>query len=435
MADRVGRASIASSGRAWWLTGLLEGAFVVLSLMVVAGVHESASTAAAVTMWAVVAVTTGLTMHMSLAHGQVRAVALTTGLAALLVMLGASPSLLAVVVVTGLCGAKAVAHSASRASVLRAGVWTGVIGALSRVGVALLVPRSTAWHLVAESAGAGAGGLLGASAVLGIGPIAEWVFGHTTRLTMNERLDFDHPLLRSLMNAAPGTFQHSVNVGVLADAAASAIHADALVARVGGLYHDVGKMRAPTFFIENQRDVNPHDGLDPRESAAILRAHVSDGVDLVRAHGLGERIVDFVREHHGTCVMRPFQAKAAGLDRSPEPEHTYRYSGPAPRSRETAIVMIADQLEATARAAPPADDAARHEVVRRTLAHIRDENQLEASGLSSDDLTAIQTGLERALGAMYHHRMTYPLAAAVPPRRSPLADVKRLLRRSRWSFR
>ncbi len=407
---------------------LKEIAFVLLSLAVIAAAYAGTPDSAALRTVAVLAATTGLAMHVRLARGRWRALSYTAAAAAVLTVVGAAPQLLVAALVMGLVGAELVAPCASRTCVLQAGVWTAVVGALSRVCLQIALPSQRAADLAIETMASSAAGLLAASAVLAVGPFAESVFGHTTRLTMNELLDFDHPLLRQLMTAAPGTFQHSVNVGVLADAAAKAIHADALAARVGGLYHDVGKMRAPAFFVENQDGVNPHATLDPRESARILRAHVSDGVDLVRARRLGERIADFVREHHGTGVMRLFEAKGAALARGDEPDGAYRYTGPRPRSRETAIVMIADQLEATARAVPLLDDAARLDLVRKTVARIREEHQLEESGLSDADVEAIETGLVRALRAMHHHRMTYPDAGPQTPRPSPPAGVKQALR-------
>jgi putative nucleotidyltransferase with HDIG domain len=251
--------------------------------------------------------------------------------------------------------------------------------------------------------------------MLMLAPLAEGLFGHITRLTMSEWLSYEHPLLRQLASTAPGTFQHSVNVGVLADAAAGAIGADPLLARVGGLYHDVGKMNAPEYFIENQHQQNPHDDLDPSESARILRAHVVDGVDLVQRHRMGQRLADFVREHHGTSQMRLLRDKAEGLGQSVD-DDTYRYPGPSPQSRETGLLMIADQLEATARSNPPGDDAQCDALVRTTMERIQGERQLDDSGLTVGDLARAERGFSRALQAMYHRRLSYPSSDDRPQR-------------------
>jgi putative nucleotidyltransferase with HDIG domain len=263
--------------------------------------------------------------------------------------------------------------------------------------------------VLAEGIGALIGGFLSAPLMFTLAPLAEGVFGHVTRLTMSEWLSYEHPLLRRLGSAAPGTFQHSVNVGVLANAAAADLGADALLARVGGLYHDVGKLNAAAYFIENQHGPNPHDGLEPEESARILLAHVTDGLALANQHRMGERIADFVREHHGSGEMRSLRTKAEARGQSVTGD-TYRYPGPRPRSRETGIVMIADQLEATARSKAPADDAECLAIVRATVARIREEGQLDTSGLTEQDLTLAERGFARALQAMYHRRLPYPPA-------------------------
>jgi putative nucleotidyltransferase with HDIG domain len=295
---------------------------------------------------------------------------------------------------------------------------TGVVSGLATFAGFMAVESLGGGQALRESFGAAAGGFVSASLVLTLGPAAEWVFGHTTRLSMSEWLNYEHPLLRALASAAPGTFQHSINVGVLAHSAASEIGADALLARVAGLYHDVGKMRAPEYFIENQHGANPHDQLHPWDSAVILRANVSDGVAFLAAHRMGTRLADFVREHHGTGRMRLLQERAASLDPSDGHQETYQYSGPRPRSRETAILMIADQVEATARSAPPADDAACDEIIRRTIARIRDEHELDDAGVSERDLGRIHRGLSRALQAMFHRRLPYP-AAGTPGQPGP----------------
>lgn len=211
----------------------------------------------------------------------------------------------------------------------------------------------------------------------------------TTRRTLTEWLSFEHPLLVELATKAPGTLQHSVNVGVLATSAAAAIGADALLARVGSLYHDVGKAAAPEYFVENQDGPNPHDALDPIASARVIRAHVLDGVDRVLAHRMSQRVVDFVLEPHGTSTLRyqRAQAEERGLF-DPADAGVFSYPGPRPRSRETGIVMLADQIEATARSAPPVDTAACEEIVLRTIARVRDEGELDDSGLTVRDPSA-----------------------------------------------
>jgi putative nucleotidyltransferase with HDIG domain len=376
----------------------------------------------------VLAVSTAAAMHGRLALGWWRAVALTGAFAGALVLLGAPPWFATTAVATGLAAAALIARCSSRGTVLSAGAWTGLAASVAALGSLTVLPAVAA---VREAVAAAIGSALGAPLMLVAGPAAEWLFGHATRLTIAEWLSYDRPLLLALAARAPGTFQHSINVAVLADAGARAIGADALMARVGGLYHDVGKQRAPDFFVENQQGANPHDDLDPHESAKILAAHVTDGVDLVLHEGMGERVAAFVREHHGTSSMRLFAAKAKANGAPDAEGSTFRYPGPRPRSRETAILMMADQLEATARSTPPGDAAACTALVRETMARIDGEGQLEESGLTRDDRRRLEPALSRALLAMHHRRLTYPPADAGSRPSRPVPLLPRRLARGR----
>ena len=324
---------------------------------------------------------------------------------AMLVVVGAEWAIIVAAFLAAAVAGEVLATRNSRESVIPAGLLSGASAAVLLL-VWLLVDRGLGhWDLTTEMvAGAAVGGLLGAPMALAVGPLAEWAFDHTTRLTMAEWLNFEHPLLRDLASVAPGTFQHSVSVSVLADAAAHAVGADGFLARLGGLYHDVGKVKAPEYFGENQHGVNPHATLLPWESAAILRAHVDDGVQLLLHHGMLRPLARFVREHHGTSLMPGLVSHPAAAGGGRE---TYRYFGPAPQSRETAIVMIADQIEAIARVAPPVDGPACTALVRQTLARLSEHGELGSSGLTGDDLERMVPALSSALLAMYHRRVGY----------------------------
>jgi putative nucleotidyltransferase with HDIG domain len=361
-----------------------------------------------------VAITTA--MYTRLAAGRWVTAVQTLASGVVLPLLGAPPRLVGVVLACSLAAAELAPRSTSRAGLLRtASLIAALAGAVMFSGVAAATPMP--WRrIVGDAVAAGAAGFLAAPSLLAFAPIAEWLFRHVTPLTLTEWLNYDHPLLRELATRAPATFQHSVSVGLLADAAARAIRANPLLARVGGLYHDVGKIRAPGYFYENQSGHNPHDELDPEISAGILRAHVSDGVELVTAHHMGGRIADFVREHHGTGLMRVFRDKAARQGRLDDAgDAMFRYDGPRPRSCETAIVMIADQLEATVRASPPADPAAAEAVTALTIERIVASGELNDAPLREGDLDRVRPALTRAVFAMYHRRLRYPEAAASPP--------------------
>lgn len=332
---------------------------------------------------------------------------------AVLVVLGAEWEIVVAALLAAIVAGEVLAARASRESVIPAGLLSGASAAVFLLFWLLVERGISNWDLTAATvAGAAAGGLLGAPMALAVGPLAEWLFDHTTRITMAEWLNFEHPLLRELASVAPGTFQHSVSVSVLCDAGASAIGADAFLARVGALYHDVGKLRAPEYFGENQYGVNPHAALPPWQSAAILRAHVDDGVSLLRYYGMVRPLARFVREHHGTSLMPGLAAHPAAADARDE---AYRYLGPSPQSRETAILMLADQLEAMARVAPPVDGTACAALVRDTIARVRESGELADAGLSASDLERLVPAFGSALQAMYHRRVGYgrvPAAAS-----------------------
>ena len=380
--------------------------------------------AGAVATGTTVAVATAMGMYARLAIGRWWAAVQILVAAIAVSILGAPPRLIGVLLITGLVACEIIARHAHRAAILRVGGWLGVAaGVTSLSGIASAVPVPARMALF-EGLGAMAGAFLSVPLMFTVAPLAEALFGHVTRLTMAEWLNYEQPLLRQLASVAPGTFQHSVNVGVLANAAAGEIGADALLARVGGLYHDVGKMHAPAYFIENQHGPNPHDDLEPADSARILRAHVIDGVELVTQHRMGERVADFVREHHGSSEMRLFRDKAASQGQSFS-DDTYRYPGPRPRSRETGLLMLADQLEATARATPPADETECDAIVRATIDRVRDEGQLDDSELTKADLALAERGFSRALQAMYHRRLSYPTSGDGAPHRPLMLPTRR----------
>lgn len=269
-----------------------------------------------------------------------------------------------------------------------------------------------------------AGGL---SAVVTVGLFALLgsVFGVTTRLQLMELAQLNAPLLRRLQDEAPGTFHHSIIVGNLAERAADLIGADSLLVRVGSYYHDIGKMARPGFFIENQLSgANPHDGLDPVTSAEILREHVAHGVELGRRYRLPERVREFIPEHHGTRLVAYFYRLAAQQDPDIDQEQ-FTYAGPRPRSRETAIVMLADSTEAMVRAAKDRSQERIDAMVESVIAERLAEGQFDDCDLTLRDLRVIAESFKRSLRAIYHPRVEYPAptaaeqerrrAAALPP--------------------
>jgi len=237
--------------------------------------------------------------------------------------------------------------------------------------------------------------------------------GLTTALQLIEISRPDFPLLQFFLRNAPGTYQHSLQVANLAEQAAELIGADALLTRVGALFHDVGKSLNPMFFIENQPqgEVNTHEDLDPAEAAAVIIAHVSDGVAMARKHKLPRRIDDFVLEHHGTMIARyqyNHAVEEAGGDPTKVDIEKYRYPGPRPRSRETALLMLADGSEARARAQRPQTEEDIRKIVLATIESAQKQGQLDNAPLTSRDLSNITDTFVNILRGAYHPRISYP---------------------------
>ena len=247
-------------------------------------------------------------------------------------------------------------------------------------------------------------------------PVLESSFGLLTRARLLELADQERPLLRRLSCEAPGTFEHTLMICGLAEEGARAIGADVDLIRTGSLYHDVGKLHAPNWFIENQKDgPNPHDSLDdPQASAAVLQAHVDEGLKLARRHRLPRPIADFIPEHQGTLKMGYFLHKARERDPDVD-ESRFRYRGPAPRSRETAVLMLADGCEAALRSLPPdtSDDQAR-DTVRRIVESRQRDGQLSKSTLSRSEVELVVRAFVQVWRRMRHRRIPYP----IPARRS-----------------
>lgn len=239
------------------------------------------------------------------------------------------------------------------------------------------------------------------------------LLGLTTTLRLLEISRPDSPLLQLLLRKAPGTYQHSLQVTNLAEQAAEKIGADALLVRVGALFHDVGKMKNPLFFIENQAlgSINTHEDLAPEESAAIIIRHVTDGVSLARKYRLPHRIIDFILEHHGSNITR-YQYSQALNNADGDPDkvklENFRYPGPAPRSRETALLMLADSTEAWSRAEQPQTEEELRALIHKSIETVQQSGQLDHTRLTLRDLTIIKESFVSTLRGTLHPRVQYP---------------------------
>lgn len=253
--------------------------------------------------------------------------------------------------------------------------------------------------------------LLGGFATLFVQPLIyayEKLFGLVSDMSLLELSDTNSKLLKELSNKAPGTFHHSLNVANLAEAAANEIDANAMLVRVGALYHDIGKMANPTFFTENQTtSVNPHDELDPKESAEIIINHVIYGIEMAKRNNLPDRLIDFIRTHHGTSLVFYFYKKAQENDEDVNVED-YRYPGPTPFSKETAILMMSDSVEAASKSLKEPTATLIDEFVEKIINKQMDEGQFLNANITFKEIQNIKKILKRKLKNIYHLRIEYP---------------------------
>lgn len=326
-------------------------------------------------------------------------------------------------ILTSFIGALTLGRGKRISAFIWAGIAIGLSGSAVILAYRLTNPYSDLIGLATLVAAAFVNGIASSS----LGLLFQYIFsqflGVTTALQLLEISRPDHPLLQFILQNAPGSYQHSLQVAVLAEQAAEKIGADSMLVRVGGLYHDAGKALNPSFFIENQigGQLNTHDDLDPSESARIIIEHVTNGVTLARKYRLPNRIQDFIREHHGTLMTRYQFAKAlelAGNDTSRVDETKFRYPGPEPRSRETAILMLADGCQARVRAELPQTEEEIRSVVRKVIEYCEKEGQLDHTQLTMRDLSIITESFVSTLKNTYHPRIRYP---EITPATQPLS--------------
>lgn len=253
-------------------------------------------------------------------------------------------------------------------------------------------------------------GVLVAAVISLLLPVIEYSFGVTTDISLIELLDLDQPLMRSLMINAPGTYHHSVIAGSLAEAAAEAVGANPLMARVSAYYHDIGKIKMPEYFVENQRSAaNKHEKLTPSMSSMILISHVKEGIELARQYKLPQTVTDIIQQHHGTSLITYFFQKAmeSNVEGIPSQDN-YRYPGPKPQSRVAALVMMADSVEAASRSLTEPTPARISALVDRIINNIFLDGQIDECELTLKDLSEIKKRFTYILTSIFHRRIEYP---------------------------
>lgn len=317
-----------------------------------------------------------------------------------------------------LIGAREAVYCNQRSTLLKAGLWVGLANILVilclRVKLGDTPPIET---LVGDAAMGFLSGILSGIIAAGFVPLIEVVFSYTTDIKLLELGNLNHPLLKDLILNAPGTYHHSIVTGSLVEAAAEAIGANQLLARVGAYYHDIGKMKTPLYFIENQEGVeNRHDKLSPNMSSLILLSHVKEGIEKAREYKLGKVISDIIQQHHGTNLINYFYQKAKGKENPSEAfvdEKDFRYPGPKPQNKEAALVMLGDAVEASSRILTDPTPARIQGLVQRTINNFFTDGQLDECELTLKDLHLIAKSFTRVLIGVFHHRIKYPGKSSV----------------------
>ena len=302
----------------------------------------------------------------------------------------------------------------SRTKLIYVGLCAGGVAFATALGVSTLAGQPMGPALLVDAAWFAFSAVVAGVLMTGLLPFIERLFEVQTDLSLLELGDVAHPLLQELVRRAPGTYNHSINVASIAEAAAEAIGANSLLVRVGAYFHDIGKMLKPGYFVENQgQDVNRHESLLPAMSTLVIIAHVKDGADLARKHHLPRSIIDFIEQHHGTTLVEYFFDRATRQnEEDPDggeiDESSFRYPGPKPQSREAGIMMLADAVESASRTlvdpTPSRIENLVHDMAMKRLL----DGQFEECSLTLREIHIVSESLVKSLTAVYHGRVKYP---------------------------
>lgn len=308
----------------------------------------------------------------------------------------------------------AIHRASQRSSILKAGIMVSLFGSVAVIALMLVESSVDRTELLQAVGFMFASGLLTAVLVIGMMPFFEVTFGILSALKLVELSNPNHPLLRKLLTETPGTYHHSLMVGNLSEAAAESVGANGLLCRVGSFYHDVGKTKRPSYFIENQNGgVNPHDKLDPKVSASIIIAHAKDGAEMLKQHKLPKPIRDIAEQHHGTTFLKFFyyKAKKQAEEQGRECEWTeddFRYPGPKAQSKEAAIVGIADSVEAAVRSLAHPTVEQVENIIGKIIKDRLDDQQFNECDLTLREMDRVAQTLKETVIGMFHSRIEYP---------------------------
>ncbi len=302
----------------------------------------------------------------------------------------------------------------SRSRIVHIGLIAAAAALPTTIGAGITCGQPLLPGLVLDGLWYSGGAILAGMFMTALLPFLEKWFGIQTDISFVELSDANHPLLKQLVQRAPGTYNHSINVASLAESAAEAIGANGLVCRVGAYFHDIGKMRKPEYFVENQSaDENKHNNLVPTMSTLVIIAHVKDGVEMARQHHLPRAILDIIQQHHGTTLVEYFFHQATRRSEESDdpvevPESDFRYPGPRPQTPEAAVLMLADAVESASRTlrdpTPSRIEGLVHTLSKKKL----DDGQFDECAITLQQLRMIEDSLVKSLNAMYHARVKYP---------------------------
>jgi len=356
-----------------------------------------------------------LAMTISIVYRQEFAL-LVTASVALAVVLNSGSNLANFVTLTATCSAATLSLTRirSRSKLIFVGLGASVVAFATKYGVGIVSGQPATLALLEASAWQGAWAIVAGFLMTGILPFVEKTYGVLTDISLLEMGDAAHPVLQELAQRAPGTYNHSITVASIAETAAESIGSNGLLTRVGAYFHDIGKMLKPEYFVENQNaSNNRHEGLNPAISTLVIIAHVKDGADLARRNGLPKALIDFIEQHHGTTLVEYFYRVAnQKIEQNPDEQEVdetiYRYPGPKPQTKETAVLMICDAVESACRTLVE-PTASRIETLVEEISMKRLlDGQFDECGLTLSELRKIQTSVTKSLTAVYHGRVKYP---------------------------
>jgi cyclic-di-AMP phosphodiesterase PgpH len=341
---------------------------------------------------------------------------LMSGVVAVIVVLAVGHGLSEFVLLMGVTTAAVLnlGRIRSRSKLIYVGLFAGAVAVLLQLTWGIIDDQAVSLSMLRDALWNGAWAVAAGFITLGLLPFIERFFGVLTDLSLLELGDIAHPLLQELVRRAPSTYNHSVTVGSIAEAAAESIYARGLLVRVGAYFHDIGKMLKPDYFVENQGpDENRHEALAPAMSTLVIIAHIKDGADLARQHRLPQPIIDLIAQHHGTTRVEFFYDRATEQQQA-DPnggevdESTYRYPGPKPQTKEAAVLMLADAVESASRSLVDPTPARIESLVRELAEHRLHAGQFDESGLTLRELRTIEKSMVMSLTSIYHGRIKYP---------------------------